>query len=131
VTATPTLTRSRISTWVPVPAGPLDLSRTGFGVVAGIAVMPARYCLGAVPAGTATRNGTASCECGLTVTVFGRPVTQQPIPAHGVASGPKALPELAAVTPSDVPSRSVIVVDPTLPTTMTSRAERPGATLSL
>jgi hypothetical protein len=100
--------RSRITTRVPVPACPVDLTLTltltGFGAVAGAAARPARYCPGAVPAGTATRNGTSSSERGLTVTVSGRPVTQQPIPAHGVTSGPKALPELAAVTPLDVPS---------------------------
>jgi hypothetical protein len=64
------------------------------------------------------------------VTVFGRSRTQQAIPAQGVASGPTALPELAAVTPSDVPRSSVTAADPTLLTTMTSLVERPGATLS-
>ena len=86
VTATPTLTCCTMITWV--PARPCDLSLTGFDAVAGVALMPARYRPGAVPAGTVTRNGTACWLRGPTVTVGGRPVTQQPIARHGVASEP-------------------------------------------
>src|ERR1700727_1915084 len=86
---------------------PLEPTCTDRGFAAASTVMPARYWPGAVPAGTCTVNGCLSPMPAGSVTVPGRPVTQQAEPAHPPNDGLKALPPLPAVTPADRPILSV------------------------
>ena len=62
----------------------LDPTMTGAGTTAGLAVIPARYYPGRVPAGTATVNGITVVSPGSRVSVVGRPLTQHPVLTHGL-----------------------------------------------
>src|SRR5260370_39633704 len=97
VTAMPTVTWSMMTTLADARlVAPILIVR---GREAGSAVMPARYCAGGVPAGTATGEPRALLAPGPRGTVAGRPVPQHPAPAHLPGGGTKAAPEVAGVTP--------------------------------
>src|SRR5579863_3621808 len=129
VMATPTVTWSMTMTLT--DTCPCDLRWTERGAAAATTVMPARYCPGGVPAGTATRNPMARPVPGARVTVAGSPVTQQPTPAHAREKLPNALPEFVAVRPREVPTISRSVRVPSLLTIAMSRTDPPGAIVRL
>ena len=129
VMATPTVTWSMTMTLT--DTCPCDLRWTERGGAAATTVMPARYCPGGVPAGTATRNPRARPVPGARVTVAGSPVTQQPTPVHAREKLPNALPEFAAVIPRELPTISRSVLVPSSLTIAMSRADPPGAIVSL
>src|SRR5579859_3222205 len=129
VMATPTVTWS--TTMTLTDTCPCDLIRTERGGAAATTVMPARYCPGRVPAGTVTRNPSARPVPGARVTAPGSPVTQQPTPAHVREKLPNALPEFAAVRPLKVPTISRSVLVPSSLTIAMSRADPPGAIVSV
>src|SRR5260370_34096565 len=94
VTAMPTLTWSMMTTLADARlVAPILIVR---GREAGSAVMPARYCAGGVPAGTATWKPRALLAPGPRVTVAGRPVTQHPAPGALPGGVSEAGQELAA-----------------------------------